>query len=253
MSHARAILRLVALGGVTGFAALVHLKGNLLVPMAPTLGHRLQRWSLRTWGRGVCAIARAEVSVEGDPPSPPFLLVCNHLSYFDVVVLASQLHAFFVAKSEVAEWPVVGCLAAVGRTIFVRRGQRGDLPKVVEKMQQAVAGGFGVVFFPEGTSSKGETVLPFKASLFEAALALNCPVSCASLSYATRPPEPPAHLAVCWWGDMTFLPHLYRLMQVRSFSARLAFHSRKVAPTGRKEMATTTHELVEAGFVPVVE
>jgi len=167
------------------------------------------------------------------------------------VSLAACVPCAFVAKSEVAGWPVLGALAFAARTIFVRRGLRADLPRVVRRMQDAGRNGLGVVFFPEGTSSAGEDVLPFRSSLFEAPLQAGHPLFCASLTYATPAGAPSARTSVCWWGDMTFPDHFWGMLKLPRIDGRIVFGGRPVAGGTRKELARSAHEAVRATFSPV--
>jgi 1-acyl-sn-glycerol-3-phosphate acyltransferase len=112
------------------------------------------------------------------------LLVSNHLSYLDVVVLSSIRPCFFVAKRDVATWPLFGWLAHAAGTIFVDREHRLSSMAVVSLIRKAIACGSVVVLFPEGTSTDGSAVLPFKSALLESAVQIRCPVAAGSIEYA---------------------------------------------------------------------
>jgi 1-acyl-sn-glycerol-3-phosphate acyltransferase len=193
------------------------------------------------------------VQVGGSPPRPPFLLACNHLGYLDVAVLASQAPCVFVAKSEVAGWPVLGPLVRQMGTIFVERGRRADLTRVIDRMEESVTNGAGVTFFPEGTSSDGRDVLPFHASLLEAAARAGYPVFCAGLRYRTGPGDPPSETAVAWWGDTAFAPHFRALLGVRGIEARLRFAPEPVTGSDRKDLAREARERVVQARGPAPE
>lgn len=192
-----------------------------------------------------------EVEVVGEVPAPPFLLVSNHLGYFDIVVLASRVDAVFVSKSEVKSWPVVGLMVEGLGTIFVDRSLRTDLPRVIERIERALDSGQGVIMFPEGTSTAGTSVSAFRPSLLEPAARARLPVSTAALSYSTPSGQPSAHLAVCWWGDMTFTDHFLRLLTLPGFSARVAFGREAVRDSDRKRLASRLEDSVRELFVPV--
>jgi lyso-ornithine lipid O-acyltransferase len=117
---------------------------------------------------------------------------------------------------------------------------------------QTLAAQSSVVLFPEGTSSLGARVLPFKAALLEAAAQAKQPVAYAALSYRTPVGQPPAHLVVCWWGEMTFLDHLYRLLQVPKFEALVVFGEQTLQATDRKTLAAQLWQAVSEQFIPVV-
>ena len=195
---------------------------------------------------------KIDIEVIGTAPEPPFLLVSNHLSYIDIAVLGSQVDTVFVSKREVRDWPVVGHMVKIMDTIFVDRSLRRDLPRVIAQLEAALAAGEGVVIFPEGTSSAGDSVSPFRPSLLEPAARRGLPVSTAALSYSTKSTEPPAHLAVCWWGDMTFSDHMFRMLALPGFSARLAFGDEPIRDGDRKQLARRLESQVRELFVPVV-
>jgi 1-acyl-sn-glycerol-3-phosphate acyltransferase len=183
------------------------------------------------------------VRVAGVPPRRPFFLVCNHLGYVDILALASCLPSVFVAKAELARWPVLGHLARAMNTVFVDRTRATDLLRVLGAMDEVVATGGGMTFFPEGTSSSGEKVLPFRSSLFEAPARRRSPVFCVGLRYQTRPSEPDPAEAVCWWGDMTFVPHLWKLLQLEGFDGWLQFGG-PVQESDRKALARVSRDEV---------
>jgi 1-acyl-sn-glycerol-3-phosphate acyltransferase len=203
------------------------------------------------WARGTTAILRIEVDVRGTPPDRPFLLVSNHLSYVDVLVFASQVKCVFVARGDLAHWPFIGSLCRGAGTIFVDRSKRKDVTRVNRLIAQAVVDP-GVVLFAEGTSTRGDIVLPFKSSLLEQAARASLPVTCAALTYRTPEGEMPAYLSVCWWGDMTFVKHVIGLLYLSKVEARVAFGREPVQANDRKVLAERLWAAVKEEFVPVV-
>jgi len=217
--------------------------------------HPSARWRARVfglWARAVGRVLRMRVDVVGRPPAPPFLLVANHLGYVDIVLLAARIPGCFVSKAEVARWPLVGSMCRVVDTLFIDRDRKRDLPRMVDQIDAVCDSGRGVVLFPEGTSSKGDAVMPFRASLLEPAARSGRPVHHASLTYATPPDQPPAHLAVCWWGGMMFTPHVLRLLTLREFRARVTFGPEPIRATDRKVLARLLRNAVAREFEPVV-
>jgi 1-acyl-sn-glycerol-3-phosphate acyltransferase len=163
------------------------------------------------------------------------LLVCNHVSYVDILVLGSIAPAVFVAKSEVAKWPVFGWFARGCGTIFVRRELRSDVTRISDEIRNRLQRGFLVVLFPEGTSSDGGEVLPFKSSLLEPVRAVGRDVYAAHVSYVQRDGTPGTN--VPYWGEMTMLPHLLRLLSQPRVKARVGLRAVKELPDCRKELA----------------
>src|SRR5205814_4863197 len=142
----------------------------------------------------------------------------------------------FVAKRDVTRWPLFGWLAHAAGTIFVDRERKFSSPKVVNDIREAIAGGSVVVIFPEGTSSDGSTVLPFKSALLESAVQLRSPITAASIDYALD--DGSVADEVCYWRDMTFVPHLLNLFSKREIRATCAFSDPKIRVGNRKEIAS---------------
>lgn len=250
MRHLRAILRLVLF---LGFSTLMYLVALLQTPvrwLAPRLGRRLHDASVLAWARGCCRIIGLTVRVEGRPPTPPFFLVSNHVSYVDIVALMAQVPVVFVAKSEVSRWPFLGRLSRAANTIFVDRGRRADVVRVNELIGGMIRDGRGVLVFPEGTSSRGAEVLPFRSSLLEPAVRIGHPVAAACLAYSTPAGWPAADQSVCWWGDMTFPSHFYRLLQIPRVSATLRFSEAAITAADRHELAERLQQAVAERFTP---
>ncbi len=214
--------------------------------------HSWRNWIFRHWAKATAVALRMKITVEGAPPKAPFFLVSNHLSYVDIIALASQLDCVFVSKSEVRDWPVIGFLCRSMDMIFIDRERRADIPRVLGLIEKAWQKKQGVIVFPEGTSSKGEALLPFKPSLLEPAVKARFPVSYASLSYQTPPGETPAYLSVCWWGDMTFAPHALDLFRLPKFHAKIVFGAQTFLEDDRKLLAKKLRQAIEQQFTPVV-
>lgn len=225
--------------------------GRMLTFRRPSVEARWRHFCFGGWARTVVRVLNVDIEVVGPSPRPPFFLVSNHLSYLDIVILASQVDGVFVAKKEVREWPVVGFLCHHMGTIFIDRTARGDIPRVVGRIEEVLDAGEGVVLFPEGTSTSGASVAPFLPSLLAPAARGGLPVATAALSYSTPSGAEPAHLAVCWWGDMTFTDHFVRLLSLPRLSARVAFGNEAILESDRKLLAERLEAGVRRLFVPV--
>jgi len=170
------------------------------------------------------------------------LLVSNHLGYLDILLICSVVPAVFVSRADVRGWPLFGWLAKLGGTIFIRRERRLDVGAVNREIETALAAGLLVVVFPEGMSSHGETVLPFRASLLEPALHGGYEISIACLKYELDDGDPKTE--VCYWGDHTFFPHLLNLLGKRQVRATLRFGKFNRTTGDRKELAKQLHAAV---------
>lgn len=222
------------------------------LPFAFRNPHRWRALIFHKWAKATAAILCVKIAVRGTLPAPSFLLVSNHLSYVDVLAFASQLKCVFVARGDVAGWPVIGSLCRAAGTIFVDRDKRKDVARVNGRIDQALSNGLGVVLFAEGTSSRGDMVLPFKSSLLEQAARAGLAVHYAALCYRTREGEPPAHLSVCWWGEMTFVKHVIGLLSLSEIRATVAFGAEPIQANDRKVLAERLWTAVREQFVPIV-
>jgi 1-acyl-sn-glycerol-3-phosphate acyltransferase len=178
---------------------------------------------------------------QADGPAPARgLLVSNHLGYLDILVLSAITPAIFVSKRDVKFWPVVGLLASLAGTLYVDRERRAQVGRMNDQIQAALDAGALVVLFPEGTSSNGQGVLPFKSALLEPAARQTHPLAVGCLQYALDDGD--AGGEVCYWGNHTFFPHLLNLLSKRAI--RVAVKFSVVPPTGadRKELARRLRE-----------
>jgi len=195
--------------------------------------------------RHAVGFARAlglEVKVEGDPGDAQ-AWIGNHLGYLDIVGLATVKPVTFVAKAEVREWPVLGGLARRGGTIFIERSRRMAVAGATDSMEQSVQSGVPVVFFPEGTSSGGERVLPFHAPLFGPAVKAGWKVAPFALSFECRGPS---GLRPEYWGDMTFGPHFLGMLGHGGLTMRIRFGKPEKMEGDRKELSLQWRDKVVA-------
>lgn len=247
----RALPRLLAvLLWTLGWYALLLLSIGMR-PFADAWQLSVRNAFFRIWSRGICRIAGMKVEVEGRPPSGSFLLVANHVSYVDIPLLGSRIDAAFVAKADLRGWPLAGRIIAAADTIFIDRGLKKDVLRVMGILGRELRRGLGVVIFPEGTSSKGETILRFKPSLLEYAARHDHPVHYAAVSYSVPKGAVPAHESICWWGDAPFGPHFLRLLGLPGFQAKLVFGAEPLHGTDRKDLSERLRAAVEELFVPI--
>lgn len=248
MKYIRATIRLMIFTGMTLMIFSVWFIGSLIIPNS-------QFWRqiiFRLWARSFLVISGMQVEIIGTPPRPPFLIVSNHLSYIDVAAFRSVIDTVFVAKSDIDDWFLVGWLVRNMGTIFINRNNRRDIPRVGTEIIKKIEDGEGVLVFPEGTSTKGEEVLPFNSSLLEFAAKNNLPVSYASITYRTPEGEPTASETICWWDDTVFMEHLWRMFSLKEFTAIINFGTQQITNPNRKELAHELREKVKDKFIPVI-
>lgn len=218
-------------------------------PKAQDLPLWFHRFAMRVVG--------VKVRVIGAPSSErPLLIASNHASWLDIPVLGSVCRMSFVAKSEIAGWPVFGSLARLQRTIFVDRARRTHTANVNQEMAERMIAGSPVVLFAEGTSSDGNRVLAFRTSLLGAARAAiaasggdSVAVQPVSVAYTHRNGLPLGRLGrpfVAWYGDMTFGSHLWSILRDGAIDATVTFGEvmRADAATDRKRLAAVAEREV---------
>jgi 1-acyl-sn-glycerol-3-phosphate acyltransferase len=251
MKTARVIFRAVALSVVTCAIYLLWLMGAPFVWPFKRARDNWRSFIFHTWAKAMARLVNLKIEVQGNVPQGAFFLVSNHLSYLDVVVYAALLDCVFIAKRDVAHWPVIGRMCRSMGTIFIDREKRRDTARVNALIEPIWAQGRGVLLFPEGTSTQGATVLPFNSSLLEPAARAGFPVSYAALSYSVPDDQQPAYLSVCWWGDMTFIGHLLEMLELREIRARVAFGAETIQFDNRKALAVQLHSAVKREFIPM--
>jgi len=163
-------------------------------------------------------IARAHdlaVTVRGEIPRERVLLVANHVGYLDTLAILPVCPAAPVAKSEVMEWPIVGAIGAALGVVFVERGDTMGRARVLRRMHALLASGVTVLNFPEGTTSHGDRVLPFRRGSFGIAQRLGVPVVPIAIRYTD--PE------LAWCDDATFLPHYLKMTSRARVEVELSF------------------------------
>ncbi len=214
---------------------------------------RAEEVLLRTWARWMCRTLGVRIAVEGTVPKRPCLMVSNHLSYLDILVLNAVQPCRFVCKAEVRSWPVIGWGCRSLRTIFIDRASPFDTARVSNEIRRGFADGDAISLFPEGTSSHGHSVAPFRPALLTAMARERLPVHYAAFHYTTTAGDPPAYQSVCWWTDVGFGSHLLGLLRLRRIDARLRFGESAICLVDRRELAHRLHAATVALHEPMVE
>ena len=206
----------------------------------------IRQWVTRRWARIICRILGARLEVDGALPPGPAFLITNHVSYMDIPVLMSLTGCRFVSKHEIAHWPLVGILAKAAGTLFVKRGHGPEAASVtLNGMARAFEDGDLVVFFPEGTTSAGDGILPFRSGLLSLPARDRHPVYPAVLVYDTGRPDVDPGLALAWWGHLALPPHVWRMALLRGFTVRVKA-GEAVEAGHRKHLARALQARVEA-------
>lgn len=212
---------------------------------------RRRRYWFSLWGRGFAWIYGIRVVIKGTPPAPPFYIVCNHLSYLDVLMMVCQTGCGFVARGDLEHWPVIGYMCSHLDVLFIDRKSKRDTLRVNELIAHTIAMGDGICVFPESRIFCGHDVEEFKSSLIEPAMQLKLPIYHATVSYATPKGSPLASSIVSWWRPEPFFFHVARQLKNRGCTATITFGEVPVSGTDRKVVARELRERVRAGFTPL--
>lgn len=211
----------------------------------------------RTFHRLFCRAIGMNIDIVGRPlERPSTLYVSNHISWVDIPVLGSHILGSFVAKSEVGQWGMVTRLSDLQRTIYVERERRTRSREQSGVIAERMAAGHSIILFPEGTSTSGRTVKPFKTSLFSIAEmeGLDIMVQPVTLAYTHingLPMLRSMRHKVAWIGDMELAPHAWELLGLGRIRAVLQFHEpvRRADFANRKELARHCEQVIAEGLV----
>jgi 1-acyl-sn-glycerol-3-phosphate acyltransferase len=241
------VLIVILLVGVISMALLRLIERPLYGLHRPVTPH-ITQWVCRAAFR-VLGIGFSRV---GTPMTGPGAVVCNHASWLDIFALNLSKRVYFVSKSEVARWPGIGLLARITGTVFIARDPRQARAQT-EVFEDRLLAGHKLLFFPEGTSTDGMRVLPFKTTLFQAFFSQRLrhalQVQPVSLIY-TAPKGQDARF-YGWWGDMSFGSHLWKVLAVsRQGAVRVVYHApvRVEDFPDRKTLAAHVEATVRAGM-----
>ncbi|HEC91159.1 MAG TPA: 1-acyl-sn-glycerol-3-phosphate acyltransferase, partial [Alphaproteobacteria bacterium] len=248
--------RIVFSVAMTAFLLPPYILGVILSPP-------IQRLIAKIWFAGCCRLCALRLKVSGIPEKAhPVLYIANHVSYLDILILGRLLDATFVAKAEIAKWPLVGFLAKLARTMFINRTSLRAMEQR-NRMAQRLARE-NMILFPEGTSTDGQGLAPFKTALFSAAMpgprqvsgnisgnisgnVIVQPVSIAYTRYADG-----GRLVgdlvdyYAWYGDMVMAPHLMKIFSLDGAEVEVCFHDavNAAAFADRKGLAAYCEETI---------
>ncbi|KMN81716.1 MULTISPECIES: lysophospholipid acyltransferase family protein [Chromobacterium] len=215
---------------LTRIARVARLFGHLaigvfiLVTRYSRLAHAERAVVTRRWAAHALKILGISVRIQGVNPGfypPNTLLVANHISWLDIFVLNSCTVSRFVAKRELRSWPVLGWLAHLGGTLFIDRSKRKDASRVYKALAHAMENGACMAVFPESTTSDGLNLLPFKASLFEAALLSRGTVQPVGLRYYDADGE--QTLVPAFIGELTFLQSVRKVLAMPAMEVEVSY------------------------------
>jgi 1-acyl-sn-glycerol-3-phosphate acyltransferase len=212
----------------------------------PKLSEAQKNERIQAWARALLAQLAIKLIVNGAQQPGPVLLVSNHISWLDIVVIHATGPCRFVSKADVQRWPVVGMLATGAGTLYIERESRRDALRVVHHMAERLQAGEVLALFPEGTTGDGSTVLPFHANLLQAAIAAQAPVQPMALHFVDGVTGAMS-FDPCYIGDDTLLQSVWRTLRSRDLQAVVSYGAVQVAQgRERRVWAADLREAVTA-------
>jgi 1-acyl-sn-glycerol-3-phosphate acyltransferase len=197
-----------------------------------------------------CAIFGIRIKIKGTVlEDTNVVYVGNHLSYIDICSIGGNLPATFISKMEVKGWPIFGILACLSKTVFIDRRPEA-LNEAIISIEKSLKQGRSLILFPEATSTDGHTVIPFKSGLFELFLNENLKEKVVVQPFTLTIDPPQDHDLYAWYGDMTMLPHLWKLAKSKGVDLTLILHPPRKATNydNRKQFAQDCYQDVLKGL-----
>jgi lyso-ornithine lipid O-acyltransferase len=248
---------------MSNFVATLKLTGMALITLPLMPLQKVLLWTSKRpaqilphyFHRAACRILGIQLKIEGERPKPgAALIISNHVSWIDIVILSAALPVSFVAKREISRWPFFGTLARLQHTVFVDRERKLATGETADTIASRLAGGEAIVLFGEGTSGDGASVMPFKSSFFATATDPEIPIYPVTLAYnrnyglpMTRRQRP----SFAWYGDMEMAPHLWSALKAGPLGVTITFHPPLSVEDGldRKRAARVTEATIRRGLI----
>lgn len=218
---------------------------------------RLYNYTVKFYCRLALWLMGLKLNVINRPDEErPYLLVSNHLGILDILLLASVKPTLFVTSVEMKNTPFLGLLTEMGGCLYVERRDRSNIRNEMSEIRHALENGLSVALYPEGTSSNGEKVMPFKKTLLTSAAGTGVPIKPVIVNFRKVNGEPMSHKwrdYVCWYGDLTFHGFLIRVFTVKSIEADIEFGEEVLihSEEERKEIAAHLQALIESKYTKI--
>ena len=200
-----------------------------IVLVFPRLSQEQREIRIQVWSMKMLRLIAIKLIVKGQPASNgPVLMVANHISWLDITSLHAASFCRFVSKADIKKWPVIGTLATGVGTLFIERESRRDAMRVVHHMTERLRAGDVIGVFPEGTTSDGQSLLPFHANLFQAAIAADAPVQPIALQFIDHTTGQHSS-APCYIDDDTLFESLWRTLCASNIAVIITFGEPQLA------------------------
>ncbi len=242
-----------------GLVALVHLWISVLrLPNRWKIISRLSRTFILLL-RTILDIKVTVVGDEGQLERGGYVIISNHVSYVDGIILGSLFPVVFVSKKEVKSWPVIGQWTTLCGTIYINRQRKELVPLLIEEISTKLTQEANVLLFPEGTSTNGEQMLPFQTAPLAAPLrkrAIIVPVTLTYRSVEEKPVSVSNRDLIYWYGDMSFVNHFWKLLSLRGIEAMVTLQPKiecfryEDNSVGRRRLAEDCYNRVLGRITP---
>ena len=213
-----------------------------IFPLLPT---KVRKKMVQSWCIRLLRILKVKVIIQGDPSilfgTKPYLLVANHISWLDIHIINSIRPVIFVAKADVSKWPIFGYLASMLGTIFLKREKLSDIKRVIQLMKEKLINQEIVAIFPEGTSTDGKSVLPFKSNLFESAHQAQVDVLPITIQYKENNEY---SNRAAFIGDMELIDSIKNILKSNHLVVHVHLSDGLPSHLSRQELAIQAHQLV---------
>ncbi len=236
-----------------GLVATVHLWMSILVlPNRWKIISRLNR-NFTLLLRMILNIKVTVAGDEGQMERGGYVIIANHVSYVDGIVLGSIFPILFVSKREVKRWPIVGQWNVLCGTIFINRQRKEEVGSLIEEMTLKLRQEANILLFPEGTSTDGQKLLPFQTVPLAAPLRSRSIIVPATITYKNIDDDPVTAAnrdLICWYGDMDFVSHFWKLLALRSVEVLVTIQPKiecfhyEDSSAGRKKLADDCYDRV---------
>ena len=184
----------------------------IIVFRFPGISQAEREAHVQAWAGRMLAVLGVALEVRGEPPAQgPMMLVANHISWLDILVMHAARYCRFVSKADVKRWPIIGTLATGAGTIYIERESRRDALRVVHHIAENLRRGEVVAVFPEGTTSDGVNLLPFHANVIQAAVSAHAPVQPVALRFIDSKTRETS-LTPCYIGDDTLVGSVWKTL-----------------------------------------
>lgn len=183
------------------------------------------------------------------------LIVCNHMSYLDILILSSVIPTSFITSKELQETPILGQICSLGGCLFIERRNKSNLLNEIKDIANNLDQGLNVLLFPEAKSTNGDIIIPFKRALYHSTINSNHPILPITLNYIKineMPLNDSNRDLICWYDEMNFLNHLWKLCAQSNLEVQLILHD-SILPIHfdycSKKVRDHTYDLISQHYI----